>query len=82
MSVRSNILILATVVAATFGVGMVSAEVIGSPNNSGGKADRLFTASLNCGAGACALTADAFLTLEYRGPNMSILARVPVQPAN
>jgi hypothetical protein len=45
------------------------------------KTDRLFTASLNCGAGNCALTADAFLTLEYRGPNMSILARVPVQPA-
>ena len=82
MSIGSNFLILATVVAATFGVGMVSAEVVGSPNPLSGKADRLFTASLNCGAAACALTADAFLTLEYRGPNMSILARVPVQPAN
>lgn len=82
MSVRSNILILATVVAATFGVGMVSAEVMSTPNPLSGKGDRLLTASLNCGAGACALTADAFLTLEYRGPNMSILARVPVQPAN
>jgi hypothetical protein len=80
MSVRTSILILTTVVAATFGVGMVSAGVVGSPNLAG-KTDRLFTASLNSGGATAALIVDAFLTLEYRGPNLSVLARVPVDGA-
>jgi hypothetical protein len=78
MSIRTSVLILTTVVAATFAVGMVGAEVIGSPNPAGAKGDRLFTATLDCGGG-CTVPAETFLTLEYRGPNMSILARVPVQ---
>jgi glycine C-acetyltransferase len=44
------------------------------------KTDRVFTATLDCGETDCALTADAFLTIQYRGPNMTVLARVPVQP--
>ena len=79
MSIRSNVLILVTVVAATFGVGLAGAEVVGS-TEAATKGDRVFTATLDCGEAACAITADAFLTIQYRGPNMTVLARVPVQP--
>jgi len=76
MSTRQNLLILASGAAAIFAVGMVSAEDIGSISPVA-KGDRLFGANLEC-AGECAQP-DAFVTIEYRGPNMSVLARVPVE---
>lgn len=72
MSLRLNALILGTVVAGTFAVGMAGAESTTPTVDTSGKSDRFIT-------GAVSITDDA-LTVEYRGENLSFLARVPLSP--
>ena len=70
MSLRLNALILGTVVAGTFAVGMAGAESTTPTVDTSGKSDR-FT------SGAVAIS-DGTLTVEYRGESLSFLARVPL----
>ncbi|MCW5715211.1 MAG: hypothetical protein KIT43_11925 [Bauldia sp.] len=72
MSLRLNALILGTVVAGTFAVGMAGAESTTPIVNTTGKSDRVISGALT--------VADGTLTVEYRGENLSFLARVPLAP--
>lgn len=69
MTTRFNLLLIGTVIAATAAIGVAGAAALDSADSVLGKADRLFNA---------AVTADGFMTLEYRGDQMSVLARVPL----
>jgi hypothetical protein len=71
MTKRFNTFLLATVFLATAGVGVVAAAALGSADSVSVKSDRLFSAEL---------TADGFMTVEYRGDQLSVLARVPLAP--
>lgn len=71
MTKRFNAFILATVLAATAGIGVVAAAALGSADGVAVKSDRLFSAEF---------TADGFMTVEYRGDQLSVLARVPLHP--
>lgn len=71
MTARFNTFLLATVFVATAAVGIAGAAALGSTASTSQKGDRLFNAEL---------TADGFMTVEYRGDQMSILARVPLAP--
>ncbi|MGV8839316.1 MAG: hypothetical protein ACWA6X_03315 [Bauldia sp.] len=72
MSLRINALVLGTAVAATFAVGMAGAEGTSPTVDTTGKSDRYITGGITI--------ADGTLTVEYRGENLSFLARVPVSP--
>lgn len=72
MSLRSNALVLGTVVAATFAVGMAGAGSTPPTVDASGKSDRFITGSI--------AISDGTLTVEYRGENLSFLARLPVSP--
>lgn len=73
MTKRFNLFLLATVFVATAGVGVVAAAALGNADGIGisTKSDRLFSAEF---------TADGFMTVEYRGDQLSVLARVPLAP--
>jgi len=70
MSLRLNALILGTVVAGTFAVGMAGAGSTTPAIDASGKSDRFIT-------GAVSISNDT-LTVEYRGEHLSFLARVPL----
>jgi hypothetical protein len=72
MSLRINALILGTVVAGTFAVGMAGAGSTTPTVDTSGKSDSFITGAISI--------ADGALTVEYRGENLSFLARVPLSP--
>ena len=82
MSLRINALILGTVVAATFAVGMAGAESTTPTVDTSGKSDRVVaTGSISGGPISGGLSiVDGTLTVQYRGENLSFLARVPLSP--
>lgn len=69
MTTRFNTIILATIVAATAAVGVAGTAALGADPDLSGKGDRLFSATID---------QNAFATVEYRGPQISVLARVPL----
>lgn len=73
MTTRFNIFILAAAVAGVFAVGMAGAESNANANAVGAVATSAPTFSAS-------LTPDGLLTVDYRGEQLSVFARVPLLP--
>ncbi len=82
MSLRINALILGAVVAVTFAVGMAGAESTPPVATTAGTSDNsVATGSISAGTISGGLSiVDGILTVQYRGENLSFLARVPLAP--
>jgi hypothetical protein len=67
MSTRFNLMLLATIFLASVSVLFAGAIAIGADTN--GKSDLTLRANGTLGS---------FVTVEYRGENVSVLARIPI----